>query len=296
MAYREILDNGEIMKNIAAIDIPVVELTVLKTKEQYKAFLEIESARFLQKEAARLAPAVAEEIDFDRNDIEDLDEAFDSGVMDAIGQAINYGKPLSKVVCWNDMDEGMREYFRQHRDELATDENVDLLTASTLLKLVEYQEDDKGLWEGQTPLQQIASMTYFSIRNELWWKLEEDYKEVAARYIEKLDGKTTYADRLAVATEVLEHQIQCLLQGVESVKFGQPDYAELAALREEVGGLKLAIERYGHSLDSMAREIEVGLVDAETRDDVVAKRAILDLVQRAKGELDVNLSGPGVAP
>ncbi len=119
------------------------------TSENYNEKVKSESIDFIQNNEDDLKEAIIEDTDFDRNDIETLDENFHCDIVD-------------------------KEYS--------------LSEAAFIIENSSEEETDSGLWESLSLKKALSCKAAFTFGNDVWFKCEEIYNEIKSGY-ETVYGK-----------------------------------------------------------------------------------------------------------
>ena len=109
----------------------------------YEKDVEDEAKDFLSEYKDDLKRAIKEEKEFDRNDIEVLDDAFHENITD-------------------------RAYSPED--------------AVFILEHCDNEETDSGLWEGQDWRDELSTRAAFSFSSDVWFKCEQIYNEIKEEY------------------------------------------------------------------------------------------------------------------
>lgn len=116
----------------------------------YQDDIEQEARDFIQGIRDDVVGAMVEGHEWDRNDIDNLDESFDESI---------------------------------------TDRAYTLQDAAYIIAECENEETDSGLWEGQQPEDAIQTKAAFSFSLDVWFKCEEMYKELIDTYEEAVEER-----------------------------------------------------------------------------------------------------------
>lgn len=126
-----------------------------------------DAVSFLQDHEEAIKDAIVDDLDFDRNDINCLDEDF-------------------------------------HLD--ITDRAYTLSDAAYIIENCENEETDSGLWENQQPEDAIKTKAAFSFSMDVWLKCEELYQEIQVRYDEIEEEGTPEGGMVDLAWQEFEEK------------------------------------------------------------------------------------------
>lgn len=116
----------------------------------------IEEAKcFLYDNEDMIRDAIKNGSDFDRNDIDELDEVFHYSIVD-------------------------RAYS--------------LMEAAFIVENCHEEEHDSGLWDGQSPRDAINTMAAFSFANDVWDELTALYEQIRSEYDEVMEAMEMLLD------------------------------------------------------------------------------------------------------
>ena len=70
------------------------------------------------------------------------------------------------------------------RRDFLKDFNSELSSYARILDECKEKETDSGLWDGQEPKEAIQTQAFFSVRNDIYWSVEEKIKKLIESVLE----------------------------------------------------------------------------------------------------------------
>ncbi len=142
----------------------------MASKYQYYKLIENEAKNFIEENKEELEKLIKENIE------EEAEFIFDEVIYQE----------------W-DLNDKIHEYldgvwYGFLREDVFNEYNTEFLTCSAILELSDEAETDTGLWEGAEPQEAIQTQAFFTVKNDLYFKVEELIKELIDKIKEQSEG------------------------------------------------------------------------------------------------------------